>query len=520
MLVTLGKVYASAPTNVATDNFAERLDLISQRVAARRNEGKSAGDKRARSALVLRGYKPDEEVDAFFNLLRDPRLGDKAGSNNNWRIESRWRLHLSPSYWLLMVLRSPIVRLLGPSDPLSIHKMQVKMDSKPEYARFRAVATRAIDWQEYEKGLMVEAHVVTAMFNTILESADIVCTTPAISCKQPFRAWKEEKARGIAVDEAGNISRPDLYSVWGNTLLPCLLGGDDQQLPPTVMTLENKDSDGSYINRLALEGKISALEFFRANGWPVYRLHTQLRMATGLFDTCHREVYSDLPFKYGPGSNIASHSLGRALERYLIARFPQLKPARAGNLEEVFIHCPGTICIIDEITKSKRNQEQVNRALNFLSDLVNKANIPASKITVICPYKANVELFERDRKNSQHSAIVSLPPAVTVDSFQGHEADIIVVILGTTREVGPGFTLDKNRLNVMLSRQNSGLIVFGDLDVFGKTDQQRLLARGKGQRKERAIVTRNDATHFVKRGMLLNVLQGWSDAGRVVEVER
>lgn len=68
------------------------------------------------------------------------------------------------------------------------------------------------------------------------------------------------------------------------------------------MTLENKDSDGSYINRLALERKISALEFFKANGWPVYRLHTQLRMAADLFDTCHREVYSDLPFKYGPAS--------------------------------------------------------------------------------------------------------------------------------------------------------------------------------------------------------------------------
>ncbi|KAM0481024.1 hypothetical protein ACHAPX_003915 [Trichoderma viride] len=57
MLASLGSVYASAPTNVAADNFAERLDLISQRVAARRNKGKSAGDKkRARSALVLRGY--------------------------------------------------------------------------------------------------------------------------------------------------------------------------------------------------------------------------------------------------------------------------------------------------------------------------------------------------------------------------------------------------------------------------------------------------------------------------------
>lgn len=45
-----------------------------------------------------------------------------------------------------------------------------------------------------------------------------------------------------------------------------------------------------------------------------------------------------------------------------------------------------------------------------------------------------------------------MPAAATVDSFQGREADIMVVILGITKEVGPGFTVDKNRLNVMFSR--------------------------------------------------------------------
>jgi superfamily I DNA and/or RNA helicase len=100
--------------------------------------------------------------------------------------------------------------------------------------------------------------------------------------------------------------------------------------------------------------------------------------------------------------------------------------------------------------------------------LVKKAGIPAASIAVISPYKANVELFERCRKDSQHSApLLDMPPAATVDSFQGREADIMVVILGTTKEVGPGFTIDKNRLNVMFSRQKSGLLVFGDIDVLG-----------------------------------------------------
>ncbi|KAF3070221.1 hypothetical protein CFAM422_006695 [Trichoderma lentiforme] len=62
MTATLGQIYGTAPTHVATDNFAERLDLISKRVTQRLNQGKANGDTtRARRALVIRGYLPSEE---------------------------------------------------------------------------------------------------------------------------------------------------------------------------------------------------------------------------------------------------------------------------------------------------------------------------------------------------------------------------------------------------------------------------------------------------------------------------
>ncbi|RSL75410.1 hypothetical protein CEP51_010889 [Fusarium floridanum] len=42
-------------------------------------------------------------------------------------------------------------------------------------------------------------------------------------------------------------------------------------------------------------------------------------MATGLFELCHAEVYSDLPFQHGPGCDVSlpQHSAGRQLEVYL-----------------------------------------------------------------------------------------------------------------------------------------------------------------------------------------------------------
>ncbi|KAF3070222.1 hypothetical protein CFAM422_006694 [Trichoderma lentiforme] len=219
------------------------------------------------------------------------------------------------------------------------------------------------------------------------------------------------------------------------------------------MTKKDRDSDGHHRNRQAQDGTTSALKFFRASGLPIYRLRTQLRMAKNLFDTCHREVYNDVPFNYGKGSDLGNHAIGVNLENYLRAKFPKLAPA-------------GTKCLVDEVTHSKRNPDQVLNALDFLVDMVKTARISAADIAIITPYAANVELINRRRTRPEHEVLSAMPPAATVDSFQSREADIMVVIMGTTEEVGPGFTTDENRLNVMFSRQKSSLLVFGDIALL------------------------------------------------------
>ncbi|KAM0447811.1 hypothetical protein ACHAO4_008555 [Trichoderma viride] len=381
--------------------------------------------------------------------------------------------------------------------------------STAAWERLCVVARGHMSWEEYESGPVVHRDMINGMFYTLLQSVDILCTTPSLSCQDDFKTWKD-KAKGIAVDEAGNISRPDLYCVWGNTLLPCAMGGDDRQFAPPNQTQEDeKDSDGNHLNRFGRDARISALEFFRASGWPTFRLRVQLRMARGLFDTCHREVYSDLPFSYGSGSDLVNHGVGLALERYLRARFRQLRPSPAGSLREVFFHCQGTTCIVDEVTRSKRNPDQVENALEFLCDLVRRSCIRASNIAIICPYKANALLVERRRREPQYSVLSAMPLASTVDSFQGREADIIVVIMGTTQRVGPGFTTDKRRLNVMLSRQRSGLLIFGDIDVLGPI-------QGEVRGKSFLNVDQNGNQQFMRRGMLYNVLRKLHDQGRVV----
>jgi superfamily I DNA and/or RNA helicase len=47
---------------------------------------------------------------------------------------------------------------------------------------------------------------------------------------------------------------------------------------------------------------------------------------------------------------------------------------------------------------------------------------------------------------ANYDSLRGIESADTVDSFQGREAGIVVLILGTTRESGPGFTADEQRL--------------------------------------------------------------------------
>lgn len=430
MAATLGPIYGTGPTHVATDNFAERLDRITKSVTRRRNTGKAEGDStRAHRTLVVRGSLIYEELTTFNDILRGPRMGEEAAANRRWKPDAHWKLHLSPSYWILKALRfrdHEVVSPLHEDDPVVILDLQKYVDGMPEYKGLRDVATGAISWAEYEKD-MVEPRIINRLMAGMYRRADILCTTPSQSCKMPFKRWKEERAMGIAVDEAGSMSRPDLYRVWGNTLLPCLMAGDDLQLPPTVMTMDDKDAEGNHLNRLGKDGKISALEFLRASGWPIYRLRTQLRMAKGLFDTCHREVYSDVPFNYGERSDLSNHPTGVELEKYLKGRFPGLTSPPAGSLSEVFVHCEGTECIIDEATHSKRNPDQVANALDFLADMVKTGRFKPADFAIITPYAANVGLTERLRERAEYSLLSAMPSAATVDSlnsFQGREANI------------------------------------------------------------------------------------------------
>ncbi|KAM0186963.1 hypothetical protein ACHAPI_011470 [Fusarium lateritium] len=469
MQAKLGQILCSAPTHVAVDNFASRIDKTTRAVAARYNQGKGKNDTtRSHHRLVVRVYTPDDEVTALMHLLEKPDAVDYAVNKGQFSTPSRWKLHLSLAYWLLVLLRSPIVPALGPDDSTALQELQRVYDRQDDLSGLREVATGKRGWKEFCEGTPDVDASIKGMMSKILEKADFLCSTPANIDKKPLCNWRATRAHGLAVDEAGNMNRADLYGLWGNTLLPCFLIGDPRQLPPTVMTSNEKDAAGNLFNRFAAEGLVSPMAFLQATGVPVYRLKTQLRMADGMFDSISKIIYPDVPFDYGDACRITlpGHKIGVDVEAFFRAKFPDCAPAPAGKLRPIFVHCKGSRVFTDPRTMSKKSPDQAKVALDLLVELVQAKQIDVTRVVCIAPYAANVGLINKALKAKEYQALAGMQEASTVDSFQGQENDLAVLIMGTAHpRPGPGFTSNPKRLNVMLSRHKSALVIVGDINV-------------------------------------------------------
>ncbi|KAF5247776.1 hypothetical protein FAUST_560 [Fusarium austroamericanum] len=203
---------------------------------------------------------------------------------------------------------------------------------------------------------------------------------------------------------------------------------------------------------LAMNASIGKL-LASGSGWPVYRLRTQLRMAKGQFEICRTKVYSDVDSTHGTGSSMSlpGHRIGHILEEYIRAKFPEVKPPQDGDLEPVLIHA----------------------ALDFCADFVQAKKVNPADLLIVSPYGAIIEILPGWLKRSEDFVLEGMRPPSTIDSIQGQEGGMVVVITGTNRHAGAGFTSDERRLNGMLSRHKSALVIFSDVDTVGSSGKSK-----------------------------------------------
>ena len=121
----------------------------------------------------------------------------------------------------------------------------------------------------------------------------------------------------------------------------------------------------------------------------------------------------------------------------------------------MFVHCYGA----GESGHSPTNPMQ-GEAIEFVADKAVHVNPPSTKILVLSPYRAQVDLLTSRLKRTQRENI----SVSTVDAAQGQEADLVIISFVRANSGGKvGFTDDARRLNVAISRAKAGVVIIGHL---------------------------------------------------------
>ena len=120
-------------------------------------------------------------------------------------------------------------------------------------------------------------------------------------------------------------------------------------------------------------------------------------------------------------------------------------------------------------------------------------------------------------------SLEGMPPLQTADSFHGREGTISVVITGAVPKASAGFISNEERLNVMLTRQKSGLLIVGDKNATGAldgTEKEMKSISNKARKTGVAVTFDADGTPIYSRTKALrNMLLELNEKGRIMEVK-
>eukprot|EP00026_Physarum_polycephalum_P000187 Phypoly_transcript_00187.p1 GENE.Phypoly_transcript_00187~~Phypoly_transcript_00187.p1 ORF type:complete len:846 (+),score=101.57 Phypoly_transcript_00187:1195-3732(+) len=294
---------------------------------------------------------------------------------------------------------------------------------------------------------------------------------------------------GIALNaDFVNKMNPDLIIVEeaaelleGSLVGSILVGSKSTKQPRVVFIGDHKQlSPKNDCYRLATEKNLAVSMFERLinNGAPCVTLTHQRRM--------HPQLTPIHSWVYGEGKIIDGvNPQERNITTANAARYPeflkdfcnftflpgiQLQHNQQGfNSRKVFVAMSSKE---ERIGVSLGNPIEAKIVVSYAHFLVRHVGVPASKITILAPYKGQLFAIRKlimaylpsDHLDSQ-----------TVDNFQGEENDII--IMSMTRTNSQGFTKTQNRICVSVSRARCAFVMFGYLPLFQKNeDWNKVLA--------------------------------------------
>ena len=251
----------------------------------------------------------------------------------------------------------------------------------------------------------------------------------------------------VVIDEAGQAIEP---SCWIPMLQGkrCILAGDQCQLAPVVLS------------RKALEGGLGVSLMERAaslhDGILATMLTTQYRMNNAIASWASKEMYDGL---LKSSSTVSSH---------LLIDSPFVKPTWITQCPLLLLDTrmpygslsPGCEEHLDPAgTGSFYNEGEADIVVQHVFSLL-YAGVNPKAIAVQSPYVAQVQLLRDKLDEFPEAAGVEV---ATIDSFQGREADAVIISMVRSNTLGAvGFLGDSRRMNVAITRGRKHVAVVCD----------------------------------------------------------
>lgn len=265
--------------------------------------------------------------------------------------------------------------------------------------------------------------------------AEIVFTTVSSSGRKLFSRLTHGFDM-VVIDEAAQASEVAVLPPLSLGAARCVLVGDPQQLPATVIS----KAAGTLLYSRSL------FERFQLAGCPTLLLSVQYRM--------HPQI-RDFPSRYFYQGRLTDSESIVNLPDEVYYKDPLLRPYlfydithgreshRGGSVSYQNIH-EAQFCL---------------RLYEHLQKAVKSLGLGKVSVGIITPYKLQLKCIQREFENVLNSEEGKDLYINTVDAFQGQERDVIIMSCVRASSHGVGFVADIRRMNVALTRAKRALWV-------------------------------------------------------------
>ncbi|CUS14855.1 unnamed protein product [Tuber aestivum] len=425
---------------------------------------------------ILFGDEQEDE-DGFTTVRRDIRGGDRAVIEN-------WIRHRDPVYPYYANTNRPINELLG----IDIRKMSYEEKLKlkqywlddmrtvvssellqgvSEHAECRAHLSK--QYQERERRCLSSSNVIG------------VTTTGFASRSELIRSLT---AKVLMCEEAAEVLEAHILSALLPTLEHAILIGDHQQLRPQIMnhdlSVENPRGGTKYGLNTSLFERTAEHERYGGRKFPVSGLEIQRRMHPSISALIRNTQYpklSDHPtmLKNPPVPGLAKRLFWMD-HRHLEAgadKTELIQTSHANDFEVDMVvglvrhlsrqgvYKSGDIAVL---TPYLRQLFNLRKKLGSVFDVV-VGDRDQEQLDLEESKDGDLELDPptTGQKEVKKGDLLSEVRVATVDNFQGEEAKVVVISLVRSNDANKcGFLGTSNRINVLLSRAQHGMYIFGN----------------------------------------------------------